>query len=152
VIEQDGSFLLGGPKKADPNAQKQVYRLDLSIETPLSTVNLSSSVSRDPSQGLMINGLTLEQYVEKNGWNALAVQGIKPVKKILLVDMVKEVAYPHDKMQGLWVIDNHHLGVLNDDDFAIWSTKGKLEQKYLDKNTVDSNKLYILKADLLGKN
>jgi hypothetical protein len=67
VIEQDGSFLLGGPKKADPNAQKQVYGLDLSIETRLSTVNLSSSVSRDPSQGLMINGLTLEQYVEKNG-------------------------------------------------------------------------------------
>ncbi|MFT5653424.1 MAG: hypothetical protein ACI8W9_001368, partial [Psychromonas sp.] len=26
MIEQDGSFLLGGPKKADPNAQKEVYR------------------------------------------------------------------------------------------------------------------------------
>jgi uncharacterized protein (DUF2132 family) len=151
VIEQDGSFLLGGSKEADPNAQKQVYRIDLSTGIALSTVNLSYSVSRDPSHGLMIDGLTLEQYVEKNGWNALAAKGIKPVKKSLVVDMVKEVPYPHDKMEGLWVIDNHHLGVLNDDDFATWSTKGKLEQKYLDKNTVDSNKLYIIKADLLGK-
>jgi hypothetical protein len=151
VIERDGSFLLGGPKKADPKAQKQVYRIDLTTGTPLSTVALSYSITRDASHGLMINSLTLEQYVEKNGWNALAAKGIKPVKKTLMVDMVKEVAYPHDKMEGLWVIDNHHLGVLNDDDFATWSTKGKLEQKHLDKNTVDSNKLYIIKADLMGK-
>jgi hypothetical protein len=54
-------------------------------------------------------------------------------------------------MEGLWIIDEHHLGVLNDDDFATWSTKGKLEQKYLDANTVDSNQLYIIKADLMGQ-
>jgi len=63
--------------------------------------------------------------------------------------MVKEVAYAHDKMEGLWIIDDQHLGVLNDDDFATWSTDGKLEQKYLDKNTVDANRLYIIKKDLL---
>ena len=78
-------------------------------------------------------------------------KGIQPVDKTLVIDMVKEVAYPHDKMEGLWIIDEHHLGVLNDDDFATWSTKGKLEQKYLDANTVDSNQLYIIKADLMGQ-
>ncbi|MBJ7536850.1 esterase-like activity of phytase family protein [Marinomonas transparens] len=150
VIERDGSFLLGGPKKANPNAQKQVYRIDLTTGTKLSTVALSSSITRDVSHGLMIDGLTLEQYTEKNGWDALAAKDIKPVNKTLVVDMVKEVAYPHDKMEGLWVIDEHHLGVLNDDDFAAWSTKGKLEQKMLDTDTVDSNRLYIIKADLMG--
>ncbi|WP_232827895.1 esterase-like activity of phytase family protein [Marinomonas shanghaiensis] len=84
------------------------------------------------------------------GWGALAAKGIKPVSKTLVVDMVKEVSYPHYKMEGLWVIDNNHLGVLNDDDFATWSTNGKLEQKYLDQNTIDSNRLYIFKADLMG--
>jgi hypothetical protein len=153
VIERDGSFLLGGPNgesKAKPNAQKHVYRIDLTTGTALSSVAMSSSITRDVSHGLMIDGFTLEQFVNKNGWEALAEKGIKPVSKTLVVDMVKEVAYPHDKMEGLWVIDDHHLGVLNDDDFATWSTKGKLEQKHLDKNTVDSNRLYIIKADLMG--
>ncbi|SHF47909.1 Uncharacterized conserved protein [Marinomonas polaris DSM 16579] len=154
VIERDGGFLLGGPdgmSKAKPNAQKHVYRIDLSTGTSLSNVALSSSITRDESHGLMIDGLTLEQFTIKNGWEALAEKGIKPVNKTLVVDMVKAVAYPHDKMEGLWVIDGHHLGVLNDDDFATWSTKGKLEQKHLDKNTIDSNRLYIIKADLMGK-
>lgn len=151
VIERDGSFLLGGPKKANPNAQKHVYRIELNTGTELSSIALSAAISRDESYGLMIDGLTLEQYVVKNGWDALADKGIKPVNKKLVVDMVKEVAYPHDKMEGLWVIDEHHLGVLNDDDFATWSSNGKLEQKYIDKNRVDSNHLYIIKADLMGK-
>ncbi|WP_432463530.1 esterase-like activity of phytase family protein [Agarivorans sp. QJM3NY_33] len=153
VIERDGGFLLGGPKgasKANPKVQKQVYRIDLHSGTPLSQVPLSASVTRDPSLGLLIDGLTLEQYSEKYGWDALAEHGIKPVTKTLVVDMVQAVAYPHDKMEGLWVIDQQHLGVLNDDDFATWSTKGKLEQKHLDANTVDHNHLYIIKADLFG--
>jgi hypothetical protein len=150
VIERDGSFLLGGPEKANPEAQKQVYRIDLSSGTPLSSVELSDSIKHDERYGLLIDGLTLEQYVVTNGWDALAAKGITPVNKTLVVDMVKEVSYSHDKMEGLWVIDHHHLGVLNDDDFATWSTKGKLEQKYLDNNTIDSNQLYIINADLMG--
>lgn len=154
VIERDGGFLLGGPNgasNAQPDVQKHVYRIDLSTGTPLSTVALSSGMTQDDSHGLMIDGLTLEQYANKNGWDALAEKGIKPVSKHLVVDMVKAVSYPHDKMEGLWVIDEHHLGVLNDDDFSTWSTKGKLEQKYLDDSTVDSNTLYIIKADLMGE-
>jgi len=151
VIERDGSFLFGGPKKANPNAQKQVYRIDLTSGTALSSVSLSSSMKEDESHGLLIDGLTLEQYVQKHGWDALAKQGIKPVTKKLIVDMVEEVGYAHDKMEGLWVIDNQHLGVLNDDDFATWSTDGKLEQKYLNKNTVDANRLFIIKKNLLAE-
>jgi len=149
VIERDGSFLFGGPKKANPNAQKQVYRIDLTTGTALSSVPISASMKVDKSHGLLIDGLTLEQYVQKHGWDALAKQGIKPVSKKLLIDMVEEVGYAHDKMEGLWVINEQHLGVLNDDDFATWSTDGKLEQKYLDKNTIDSNRLFIIEKNLL---
>lgn len=63
--------------------------------------------------------------------------------------MVTEVNYAHDKMEGLWVINDKYLGVLNDDDFATWSTDaGDLEQKMLDSNTIDGNHLYIVPADL----
>lgn len=62
--------------------------------------------------------------------------------------MVAEVNYPHDKMEGLWKIDENHLGVLNDDDFATWSTSNQLEQKMLDSNTIDGNRLYVVEADL----
>jgi hypothetical protein len=150
VIERDGSFLFGGPKNANPNAQKQVYRIDLNTGTALSSVPFSSSIIEDESHGLLIDGLTLEQYVQKHGWDALAKKGIKPVTKKLVIDMVEEVGYAHDKMEGLWVIDDQHLGILNDDDFATWSTDGKLEQKYLDKNTIDSNRLFIIKKNLLS--
>ncbi|BFM50986.1 esterase-like activity of phytase family protein [Marinomonas sp. THO17] len=149
VIERDGSFLLGGPKKANPNAQKQVYRIDLSTGTPLSSVKLSNAIQRDENYGLLIEGLTLEQFAQQKGWQALAEYGIKPVRKSLLVDMVDEVAYPHDKMEGLWIINDHYLGILNDDDFATSSTKGKLGQKYLGDGTVDNNQLYIIKTDFL---
>mgnify|MGYP000365569731 CR=1 FL=1 len=149
VDERDGGFMFGGlTGQPNPNVQKQIYRIDLNSGTPLSSVVLSSGMARDVQHGLMINNMTLEQYVEKEGWPALAAKGIKPVTKTLVVDVAKKLNYPHDKMEGLWVIDEHHLGVLNDDDFATWSTKGKLEQKYLDKDRVDDNRLYILKANL----
>jgi hypothetical protein len=57
--------------------------------------------------------LTFEKYVVKNGRDALAQKGIQLVDKTLVTDMVKEVAYPDDKMEGLWIIDESHLGVLN---------------------------------------
>ena len=37
------------------------------------------------------------------------------------------------------------LGLVNDDDFATWSTQGMLEQKYLDSEYTieDASRLYI---------
>jgi hypothetical protein len=106
---------------------------------------------------LTIAGKTLEQVVKANtvagdstaGWNMLAVNGILPVEKVeLVVDMVSEVSYPHDKMEGLWIIDDQRLGVINDDDFATWTKSNKLEQKYLDTtlSRIDSNTLYIVEG------
>ena len=60
--------------------------------------------------------------------------------------MIEKVKFPHDKMEGLWLIDDKRLGLINDDDFALWVTNGVLEQKYLDqdKKKIDSNTLYII--------
>ncbi|WP_369034339.1 hypothetical protein [Acinetobacter sp. P8-3-8] len=60
--------------------------------------------------------------------------------------MVERLQYPHDKVEGLWVIDDQHLAVLNDDDYAFSETDGVLEQKYLDKeqNRIDANTLYVI--------
>ncbi|MFO7595613.1 MAG: esterase-like activity of phytase family protein, partial [Desulfocurvibacter africanus] len=145
VIERDGAFL--GKK---PNAQKNVYRIDLSTGTDLEKVK-AKGTTQDEKLGLLIDGKTVEQTVLQGGWQVLADKGIKPVSKTKVVDMVEAVNYPHDKMEGLWVIDGTTLGVLNDDDFGLWATDGKLHQKYLDDTTIDGNTLYIIKTKLGSK-
>jgi len=154
LLERDGSFLYGGPDgatAATPTAQKTVYRINLANATDLESVTGTATVLQNDELGLTIDGKTLEEAVLDGGWAALATAGIIPVSKKRVVDMVAEVNYPHDKMEGLWLIDDHHLGILNDDDFATWSTDGKLEQKMLDSNTIDGNRLYIVEADLAAE-
>lgn len=151
VIERDGSFLRGGPKKANPKAQKHIYRINLKDATNLETIKTNNHLRQDLKLGLLIDGKTLEQAFQSGGIKALTSNGIYPVSKSLVADMVSLVQYPHDKMEGLWLINSHKLGVLNDDDFATWSSKGKLKPKKLDKDTIDSNRLYIIDTDLDGK-
>lgn len=100
----------------------------------------------------MLSGKTVEQYLlditalnKNSGWDTLIKSGIQPVSKKLVLDAVKAFNYPHDKLEGLWVMGDGRLGLLNDDDFATWSTDGVLEQKQLDKTktNIDSNRLYI---------
>jgi len=153
VIERDGSFLYGGPDGVDaatPDAMKHVYRIDLSTGTDIESIATSGDLVQDEDLGLTIAGNTLEQQVLADGdWSTLSSNNIVPVEKSLVVDMVAEVNYAHDKMEGLWVINDKYLGVLNDDDFATWSTAdGDLEQKMLDTNTIDGNHLYIVPVDL----
>ncbi|MDO6750227.1 esterase-like activity of phytase family protein, partial [Gilvimarinus sp. 1_MG-2023] len=71
---------------------------------------------------------------------------ITPVTKTFLVDLVAEVQYPHDKLEGMWLINDSTIAVINDDDFATWSTSGVLEQKYLDagQTEIDANTVYII--------
>lgn len=149
VIERDGAFL-----RDKPDAMKRIYRIDLSAATNLESLKGDDALSQDEKLGLMINGKTVEQTVLENGWAALDQQQIKPAAKSLVVDLVKEINYPHDKLEGMWLISPNQLGVLNDDDFATWATKGKLEQKYLDqaKTVIDSNTLYVIdNVDLKAK-
>ncbi len=146
IIERDGSFLKGGPKAADPEAQKHVYKVKLSTGTEIESIALGTGMAQDTALGLTIDSKTLEEVVLEGGWEALAQNGIKPIQKTLVVDMVKEREFPHDKMEGLIVFNDSTLGILNDDDFATWSTGGVLEQKYLNdaKTVIDTNTLYIV--------
>ncbi len=161
VLERDGAFF--GKTGA---AQKQVYKIDISNATDLESVAAAGTITQDDALGLVIDGATLEEVINDNatdgvydqGWGMLANLGIAPVEKLeMVVDMVDEVAYPHDKMEGLWVIDDSRLGVLNDDDFATWSKSEEgapLGQKYLDINNtvIDGNTLYIVDSLNLTEN
>ena len=148
LIERDGSFYAGGPTAANPEAQKHIYKIKLSTGTELESMSGNGLVQNE-TLGLTIDGKTLEEVVIENSgsWDGLASKGIHPVEKELVVDMVQQVEYSHDKMEGLIVFDHSTLGVLNDDDFATWSTSDVLEQKYLneEQTRIDANTLYIIK-------
>lgn len=46
----------------------------------------------------------------------------------------------------MWLVSPTLLAVINDDDFATWSKKGKSAQKYLDKvqTKIDGSSLYLI--------
>ncbi|RZG47001.1 esterase-like activity of phytase family protein [Acinetobacter wuhouensis] len=141
VAERDDDFY-----KDNPQAFKRVYKIDIRNATDLESIQNNENFQQDENLGLLIDGQTIEQYVLSSGWEGLAQHGIHPVAKKLVVDLVERLQYPHDKVEGLWVIDAQHLAVLNDDDYGFSETDGVLEQKYLDqeKNIIDSNTLYII--------
>jgi hypothetical protein len=142
VIERDGSFY-----NEDTSAMKHLYKIDISNATDIETIATTSNMTQDDSLGLLINGKTLEEItLEADGWVTIANAGIETISKTLLVDLVAETGYPHDKLEGLWLINDSTIGVLNDDDFATWASGGVLEQKYLDagQTVIDGNRLYII--------
>ncbi|TCM61912.1 hypothetical protein EC844_12666 [Acinetobacter calcoaceticus] len=141
VIERDGDFY-----RDNPDNFKHIYKIDLRSASNLEDVKETAQIKQDPKLGLSIDGLTLEQYVLAKGWAGLKAMNIVPVTKTLTLDMNKQVKFPHDKMEGLWLIDQQRIGIINDDDFGLWSNKGVMEQKYLDldKKIIDGNTLYII--------
>ncbi|AGW13281.1 esterase-like activity of phytase family protein [Megalodesulfovibrio gigas] len=145
LIERDGAF--AGKK---PEAMKHLYRIDLSTGTDLETVT-APGTTQDEALGLLIDGKPLEQAVLEGGWEALAAKGVKPVEKTLVADLVKLNGYPHDKLEGLWVVDDNTVAVINDDDFALWGSDKGMEQKILSNGQLDGNTLYVIKAPLLAK-
>lgn len=144
VIERDGSFY-----NQTPSAMKHLYKIDLSNATDIETIATSSDITQDDDLGLLVDGKTLEEVtLDADGWTTLSNAGITPITKTLLVDLVAENGYPHDKLEGIWLINDDTIGVINDDDFATWASGGVLEQKYLDagQTDIDSNRLYIIEG------
>ncbi|OUR63008.1 phytase esterase-like protein [Colwellia sp. 39_35_sub15_T18] len=142
VIERDGSFY-----NEDASAMKHLYKIDISNATDLESIAAAGDTTQDEALGLLIAGKTLEEVaLEADGWTTIANAGIETISKTLLVDLVAETSYPHDKLEGMWLINDSTIGVLNDDDFATWASGGVLEQKYLDagQTIIDGNRLYII--------
>ncbi len=131
LVERDGNFSGAKP------AQKHLYKIDLAGATDVSGDITSPG-------GMLLNGQTLEQ----SSWSDITKAGIIPVKKERVADLVAMLPnhYPHDKLEGLWVIDAHTVAVLNDDDFAVWPKGDEVVQKILPgENQTDANTLYVLK-------
>lgn len=134
VIERDGNF------SGDGAVMKHIYKIDISAATDVSGTDFNAE------NGLLVNGKALEA----NTWDELTKANIKPVAKTLAVDVFKYLGnYPHDKLEGIWLIDSNTIGVINDDDFGIWSDAvNKIKAKTLSPTTGterDRNRLYILK-------
>ena len=141
VLERDGLFY-----KDTPDLIKNVYRIDISKATNLETIKEQNNIQQDEKLGLTIDAKSLEQYQLEKGWQGLKQLNIIAVPKVLVLDMGKAVKYPHDKMEGLWLINNTTLGVLNDDDFGLWRNAKGMEAKFLDlkRTRTDKNTLYIM--------
>ena len=141
VAERDDDFY-----KDNSQAFKRVYKIDFSMATDIEQIENTENFQQDEQLGLCILGQTVEQYRLTAGWDGLNQLGIHAVQKTLMVDLIEKLHYPHDKVEGLWVIDEQHLAVLNDDDYGFSENDGVLQQKYLDQDQkiIDSNTLYII--------
>ena len=138
--------------------RKNIYKVDLSRATNVDRSNTvlvaaNPTLSVSVTNGLQVGGKTLEEVIRNAGsdanfaagWAELATVGIQPATKSLVYDAVAGQSYPHDKMEGLWVIDANRLGIINDDDFAIAPDgSGGVEQKKLFNGSVDRNTLYVI--------
>ena len=92
--------------------------------------------------GMIIDGKTLEQCSQKEVLDA----GIKFAKKELITDLVTEIGYGHEKLEGLWLLDEHTICVANDNDFALIEKDNKLNQKILpETNNPEDDVVYSVK-------
>lgn len=68
----------------------------------------------------------------------------------LLVDLTEYLPnkYPHDKLEGLWIIDRNSIAVANDNDFAVTVTDNKLVQKILPgTDRIDDDVVYVINLE-----
>lgn len=69
-------------------------------------------------------------------------------KKTLVADLMKDIPtlYPHDKAEGLVIINSTTIAVSNDDDFGITGANRVYERKILaGTGQVDRNSIYFIK-------
>ncbi len=138
VIERDSK----SPIKSK-NAFRKIFKISLKNATNLEQILPTKRMKQDKNLGLIIKGKTLEQLVDKKGLRSLRKYSITPVKKTLVLDLVKSLNYPHDKPEGLFIKDKK-LYILNDDDFGVKVKKGRLKQKFLKKGEIEKSVLYIV--------
>ncbi len=135
VIERDGEF----PTEANrATVFKRIYKIDLANATDIS----------DPANGAggkLFGGKTVE---ELKTLDMLTANSIVPVTKTLVADLMNDIStlYPHDKAEGVVVINKNLIAVCNDDDFGVVGI-GNYTAKNLPgaSNTVDKNKIYFIK-------
>jgi len=129
VIERDGNYgSQGGTKK--------VYRINIAGASDVNGTDITAV------DGMKINNKTLEQST----WDEITNAGLKPVSKVLAVDLVAKLGYEHDKFEGIVYLGNNKLAVFNDDDFGILDDgNGNPKAKILPKTgKVDKGTMYVV--------
>lgn len=128
VIERDADM---PGDSAKPAKIKRVYRIDLTSATDVS----------DPANGadgMLFGGKSLESLAPAD----LQAAGIVPVKKELLVDLLA-LGYPHDKPEGIAIVDNNTIAISNDDDFGL--IEGPAPKLLPKLGATDFNEVYFIK-------
>jgi hypothetical protein len=136
VIERDDGF---ASDPARPARHKRIYRVDVARATDVSDAD-------DGEGGRLFGGRTVEQLSDSQ----LAAAGITPAAKTLVVDLLAlESGYPHDKPEGLVVMDGRFLAVANDDDFGIDNdSQGRVVPKTIPGiDRLDRNEVYFIPVD-----
>lgn len=138
-LERDGDY---GGAPTNPATFKKVFKIDISQATDISDVANSAA-------GKLFGGKTPEQLKDLAG---LQTAGIVPVSKTVVLDLLKDLpsVYPHDKAEGMALVNGKTLVISNDDDFGVIpGDKGSFAPKILPAtNTVDRNRLYFVKIKL----
>jgi 2',3'-cyclic-nucleotide 2'-phosphodiesterase (5'-nucleotidase family) len=133
VLERDQNLAGGSPAAA----VKRIYKINISDATDVS----------DPangSNGLLFAGKTLEQH----SVSELEGLSVYPVSKTLMADLLTDIPYyPHDKLEGMAIVNDSIVVVINDDDFAVNpNATGSYDQKVLPLNKeVDNATMYYVK-------
>ncbi|HVI43605.1 MAG TPA: esterase-like activity of phytase family protein [Chitinophaga sp.] len=138
VLERDGDFP-GDPVK--PSTIKRIYKIDLSSATDVSDAT-------DGANGKLIDGKTLEVLTDAE----LQTANIKTVSKSIVVDIIKDLPnYPHDKPEGIVLINSSLIALSNDDDFGILPpdpTNNNFIAKILPRTgKVDFNTVYFIRLN-----
>lgn len=135
VLERDGLFATEANRST---VFKKIFKITLSGATDIS----------DPANGAngkLYGGKTIEELKDAA---TLAANGIVPVSKTLIADLMKDIPtlYPHDKAEGMVIINSTMIAVSNDDDFGITGANQVYQQKILPgNNKVDGNGIYFIR-------
>jgi len=134
VLERDQDFAGGNPA----SMVKKVYKIDISAAT-----NVSDSENKE--SGLLFGGKTVDELSDAE----ISSNNIKPVTKELVADILAVPGgYAHDKAEGLAIINNNMIAIVNDDDFGIVSPAtpdNTIIQKILPSTMqTDQNVIYFI--------
>ncbi len=137
VLERDQDYAGGQPAALT----KKVYKIDITNATDISDATNSAG-------GLLFGGKTLEELSDAE----LVTNNIKTVPKELITDLLTLAGgYPHDKAEGLVIINNNLIAISNDDDFGINSPavpNNTLVAKNLPSTgKLDRNIIYFVKLN-----
>lgn len=133
VLERDGDSQGGTPAAV----YKRFYKININGATDISDAT-------DGATGKLYNAKTIEQLTDAE----LTTAGIAPVSKVLVSDLLTDIPfYPHDKLEGMSILNDSTLLVCNDDDFSVNSDQaGGYTQKLMPLNGKrDIGTLYFVK-------